>query len=110
MGIESHVSKALASNGLADGITRTLEEIKNNLKKAQGCMKTQADKKCSKALTYVIRDLIWLSMNNLCLPYVSKKLSECWLGPYKFTKTVGPNPVELLLPKSICIHPVINIS
>ena len=34
MGIESHVLKAPAANGLADGITKTLEETKNNFERA----------------------------------------------------------------------------
>ena len=49
-------------------------------------------------------------MDNLCLLCTSKKLSECWLGPYKITNIVGSNAVELLLLKSIQIHPVVNIS
>ena len=110
MGVESHVSKAPAADGLADNIAKTLEKTKNNLKKAQGHMKTQANKKCSKAPTYTIGDLIWLSMDNLCLPCTSKKLSKHWLGPYKITKTVSSNTVQLLLPKSMWIHLVVNIS
>ena len=101
MGVKSHVSKAPAADGLANEIAKILEDIKNNLEKAQNHMKVQADKKQSKALAYVVRDLIWLSMDNLCLPCASKKLSECWLGPYKFTKTVGLNAIELLLSKSM---------
>ena len=73
-------------------------------------MKVQADKKCFEALAYTIGDLVWLSMDNLCLPCMSKKLSEQWLGPYKITKLVGPNAVELLLPKSMHIYPIVNIS
>ena len=34
MGIRSHVSKAPAADELADEIAKTLEETKNNLKKA----------------------------------------------------------------------------
>ena len=49
-------------------------------------------------------------MDNLHLSCISKKLFECWLGPYKITKTVSTNAVELLFPKSMCIHPVVNIS
>ena len=72
MGIESHVLKAPAANGLADKITKTLKEIKNNLEKAQGYIRTQVDKKQSKALAYAIGDLVWLSMDNLCLLCASK--------------------------------------
>ena len=73
-------------------------------------MKTQVNKKHSKALAYAIGDLIWLSMDNLHLPHTLKKLSEHWLDPYKITKTVGPNTVELLLLKTMHIHPTVNIS
>ena len=73
-------------------------------------MKTQVDKKKSKALAYTVRDLIWLSMDNLHLPHTLKKLLKCWLGPYKITRTIGLNVVKLLLSKSICIHPIVNIS
>ena len=110
IGIKSHVLKAPAANGLADKITKTLEETKNNLEKAQDQMKVQVDKKCSKAPAYAIRDLVWLSMHNLCLLCTSKKLSEHWLSPYKFIKTVGSNPIELLLLKSMHIYPIVNIS
>ena len=49
-------------------------------------------------------------MDNLCLPWKSKKLSEKWLGLYLVVKMVGTNTVELCLPHSMRIHPVINIS
>ena len=39
----------------------------------------------------------------------SKKLTERWVGPYEIT-SVMPNAVELKLPKTLCIHPVVNIS
>ena len=110
MDIKSHILKAPAADRLADKIAKTLEETKNSLEKAQSCMKTQADKKCSEVLAYAIGNLVWLSTDNLCLPCTSKKLSEHWLHPYKITKTVSLNAVKLLLPKSIHIHPVINIS
>ena len=41
---------------------------------------------------------------------MSQKLSEQWLGPYAITKLVGTNAVELRLPHSMCIHPVVNVS
>ena len=86
MGIKSHILKALAANWLADKIAKTLENIKNNLEKAQDHIKAQADKKCSEAPAYAVGDLIWLSTDNLCLSCASKKLSEHWLSPYKITK------------------------
>ena len=110
MDIEFHVSKAPAVNRVANEIAKTLEDTKNNLEKTQGHMKVQADKKYSEIPAYAIEDLIWLSTENLCLPHASKKLSEHWLSPYKITKTVSSNIVELLLLKSMWIHPMVNIS
>jgi len=40
----------------------------------------------------------------------SKKLTEHFLGPYKVKGVVSSNAIELELPKSIKIHPVVNIS
>jgi len=39
----------------------------------------------------------------------SKKLTEKWIGPYEVTR-VTPNTVELKLPKTLRIHPVVNVS
>ena len=39
----------------------------------------------------------------------SRKLTEKWIGPYEIS-SVMPNAVELKLPKTLCIHPVVNIS
>ena len=73
-------------------------------------MKTQTDKHCTEASDYNVGDKVWLSTTNLCLTHASKKLSEHWIGPYVITKLVGNNAVELKLPWSMKIHPVVNIS
>ena len=73
-------------------------------------MKSQVDKHCYNVPIYQSRDEVWLSMDNLCLPWKSKKLSEKWIRPYPVVKMVGTNTVELCLPCSMRIHPVINIS
>ena len=39
----------------------------------------------------------------------SKKLTEKWIGSYEVTQ-VTPNVVELKLPKTLRIHPVVNVS
>ena len=39
----------------------------------------------------------------------SKKLTEKWIGPYEIS-SVMPNAVELKLPKTLCIHPVVNVT
>ena len=39
-----------------------------------------------------------------------EKLTECFVGPYKVKGIVSSNVIELELPNSIKIHPVVNIS
>ena len=40
----------------------------------------------------------------------SEKLTEHFVGPYKIKGIVSSNAIELELPKSIKIHPVVNVS
>ena len=40
----------------------------------------------------------------------SEKLTECFVGPYKIKGIISSNAIELDLPKSIKIHPVVNVS
>jgi len=40
----------------------------------------------------------------------SEKLTEHFVGPYKIKGIISSNAVELELPKSIKIHPVVNVS
>jgi len=39
-----------------------------------------------------------------------KKLTKHFVGPYKIKGIISSNAVELELPKSIKIHPVVNVS
>ena len=73
-------------------------------------MKHQADRHRSQAPDYEIGDKVWLSTENLKLTRASKKLTERWLGSYNITKRIGENALELQLPRSMKIHPVVNIS
>ena len=73
-------------------------------------MKSQANKHRSAAPIYKIGDQVWLSMDNLrMLNRASKKLAEKWIGSYEISR-VMPNVVELRLPKTLHIHPVVNVS
>ena len=40
----------------------------------------------------------------------SEKLTERFVGPYKVKGIVSSNEIKLELPKSIKIHPVVNVS
>ena len=106
MGMESHVVKAPAAEEFTDRLLRAY----NNLVKAHAHIFTQTNRHHSDALAYTVGDQVWLSTNNLQLPRASRKLSERWLGPYSITKLVGTNAVELRLPCSMRIHPVVNVS
>ena len=80
------------------------------LEKAKLSMKVQADKYQNPALDYKVGQQVWLSTDNLrMLNRASKKLTEKWIGPYEVTR-VTPNAVKLKLPKTLRIHPVVNVS
>ena len=58
-------------------------------------------------------DLVLLSMKDLKWQMKerrSEKLTERFVGPYKVKGVVSSNTIELELPKSIKIHPVVNVS
>ena len=40
----------------------------------------------------------------------TEKLTERFVGPYKVKKIISANTVELELPSTIRIHPVVNVS
>ena len=52
-----------------------------------------------------IKDLKWQMKERR-----SEKLTKHFVGPYKVKGIVSSNAIELELPKSIKIHPVVNIS
>ena len=106
MGVEHRVVKAPTVGEFTDRLSQAYD----NLVKAHSCILTQTNCLHLDAPTYTIGDCVWLSTDNLCLPCASWKLSERWLGPYSITKLVGTNAVELHLPRSMRIHPVVNIS
>ena len=106
MGTESRVAKAPAVEEFTDRLSHAYD----NLVKAHARIFTQTNWHRSDAPAYAIGDQVWLSTDNLRLPRASHKLLEQWLGPYTITKLVGTNTVELHLPHSMRIHPVVNIS
>jgi transposase InsO family protein len=110
MGVEITDSNVPGAIQEAEAIKSTLEQVQRNLELAQQRMKSQADKHRSIAPEYKIGDQVWLSTANLKLQRESRKLTERWLGPYAIVKLVGPNAVELKLPRGMRIHPVVNIS
>jgi len=83
------------------------------LEKAQEEMKKFTNRKRGKGEEYRVGDLVLLSTKDLKWQMKGKrseKLTECFVGPYKVKGIVSSNAIELELPKSIKIHPVVNIS
>jgi len=76
-------------------------------------MKKYVDKKRGEADDYKVGDLVMLSTKDLKYQMVGRrmeKLMERFVGPYKIKKIISSNVVELELPNTIKIHPVVNIS
>jgi len=92
---------------------RIQEEAKAALKKAQEEMKKFANGRRGEREEYKVGDLVLLSTKDLKWQMKGKrseKLTKCFVGPYKVKGIVSSNAIELELPKSIKIHPVVNIS
>jgi len=106
MGVEPAETVAPAAKDFAAIFNKVVESSE----KAKRNMKLQADKHRNPAPDYVVGQQVWLSTDNLqMLNRTSKKLTEKWIGPYEVTR-VTPNTVELKLPKTLRIHPVVNVS
>jgi len=76
-------------------------------------MKKYANKKRSDIEEYKVGDLVILSTKDLKYQMVGRrteKLTERFVGPYKVKKIVSMNAVELELPSTIKIYPVVNVS
>jgi len=96
-----------------DKMKKIQEEAKAVLRKAQEEMKKFADRKRGKSEEYRVGDLVLLSTKNLKWQIKgrrSEKLTERFVGPYKIKGIISSNAVELELPKSIRIYPVVNVS
>ena len=88
-------------------------EAKAALGKAQEEMKKYVDRKRGEVDEYKVGDLVMLSTKNLKYQMIGRrteKLTERFVGPYKIKKIVSMNMVELELPSTIRIHPVVNVS
>jgi len=76
-------------------------------------MKKYADRRRGKVDDYKAGDLVMLSTKDLKYQMVGRrteKLTERFVGPYKIKKIVSSNAVELELPSTVKIHPVVNVS
>ena len=89
------------------------KEAKAVLGKAQEEIKKYTDRKREEVDEYKVGDLVMLSTKDLKYQMASKrteKLIERFIGSYKVKKIILANAVELELPSTIRIHPVVNVS
>ena len=89
------------------------KEAKVALGKIQEKIKKYADRKREEVNEYKVGDLVMLSTKDLKYQMVGRrteKLTERFIDPYKIKKIVSINAVELELPSTVRIHPVVNVS
>jgi len=114
MGFEGRrKGKYKAAGKFVEKIRKIQEEAKAALGKAQEEMKKFADRKRGKGEEYRVGDLVLLSTKDLKWQIKGKrseKLTERFVDPYKVKGIISSNAIELELPKSIKIHPVVNVS
>ena len=97
----------------AERMRKVQEEAKAALQKAQEDMKQYADRERGEVEEYRIGDLVLLSTQDLKYQMVGRrteKFTEHFVGPYKVKAIISSNTIELELPSTIKIHPVVNVS
>jgi len=110
---ERRRGKYKAVGKFVERMKRIQKKAKAALGKAQEEMKKFANRKRREKEEYRVGDLVLLSTKDLKWQMKgrrSEKLIECFVGPYKIKGIVSSNTIKLELPKSIKIHPVVNIS
>jgi len=88
------------------------EEARAALVKLQEEMKRQADRNRKEAEKYRVGDKVLISTKDFSkelMKRTTKKLTEKFIGPYVVRKIVLENVVELELPASLRIYPVVNV-
>jgi len=114
MGFEGRrKGKYEAAGKFVEKMRKIQEEAKVALGKAQEEMRKFADRKRGGGKEYKVGDLVLLSMKDLKWQMKgrrSEKLTERFVGSYKIKGIISSNAIELELPKSIKIHPVVNVS
>ena len=75
-------------------------------------MKRQVDRNRKEAEEYRVGNKVLISIKDFSVELmkrVTKKLIEEFIGPYVVRKIVLENMVELKLPVSLRVHPVVNV-
>jgi len=114
MGFEGRKKgKYIGAEKFIEKMKKIQEETKAVLGKAQEEMKKYANRKRGEVDDYKVGNLVILSTKDLKYQMVGRrteKLMERFVGLYKIKKIVSLNAVELDLPSTVKIHPVVNVS
>jgi len=89
------------------------EEAQAALRKVQEEMKKQVDRHRGEVEEYKVGDMVLLSTKDLKWQMIGRrtdKLTERFVGPYRVKGIISLNAIELELPSSIKIHPIVNVS
>jgi len=76
-------------------------------------MKRYADRERGEVEEYRVSDLVLLSTKDLKYQMIGRqmeKFTEHFVGPYRVKAIISSNAIELDLPSTVRIHPVVNIS
>jgi len=94
-------------------IRKIQEKAKVILGKAQEEIKKFTDRKQEEKEEYKVENLVLLSTKDLKWQMKERrleKLTKYFVGLYKVKGIISSNIIELELPKSVKIHPVVNVS
>ena len=97
----------------AERMKNVQEKAKTALQKVQERMRQYADRERGEVEEYRVGDLVLLSTKDLKYQMVGRRtdqFTEHFVGPYKVKAIISSNAIELDLPSTIRIHPVVNIS
>jgi len=76
-------------------------------------MKRYADREREEVKKYKVSNLVLLSTKDLKYQMTGRcmeKFTKCFVGPYKVKAIISSKPIELELPSTVKIHPVVNLS
>ena len=114
MGFEGRRKRKYEAAGkFVERMKKIQEKAKAALGKVQEEIKRFVDKKQREGEEYRVEDLVLLSTKDLKWQMKGRrleKLTEHFVGLYKVKGIISSNAIELELPKSIRIHPIVNIS
>ena len=97
----------------AERMRKVQKEARTVLQKAQEDMKRYADRQRGEVEKYKVGNLVLLSTKDLKYQMAGRhteQFTKHFVGPYKVKAIVSSNTIELELPSTIEIHPVVNVS